>query len=96
MPEIEGAVHVVVPPLLDDDVDPPELLVEPLLEDVDPLLELVDPLLLLLLDDVDSSPFVSLPGFVFELSLAGFVLVDSTEQATSEDTTATAANAAKE
>jgi hypothetical protein len=87
-----GAVHVVVPPL--EDVDPPELLVEPPLEEVEPLLELVDPPLLL---DVVSSPVVppdELVPFV-ELPLGGLVVVESTEQAKSEDTTAAAANAAK-
>lgn len=86
-----GAVHVVVPPLLE--VEPPELLVEPPLELDDPPL-----LLLLLLEELDSPSVASPPdepGSFVELSLAGLVVVDSTEQATSEDTTAAAASAAK-
>lgn len=93
-----GAVHVVVPPLL----DPPELLllvVPPLLDDdVDPPLELelevVDPLL----EDDDVEPpldeLLVVPGSLFAESVDGFDGCDSTVQATSEDTTAVAARAA--
>jgi hypothetical protein len=82
-------VHVVVLPLLD-----PPLLDPPLLEP--PLLDppLLDPPLLEPpeLEDAVSPP---LPGSVCELLLAGCGFVDSTVQATSEDTTATAARGPK-